>query len=136
MVIIRLLSRTESTPTILAWQVFGVGVATAIPAIHFWQWPSLREWLMLGAMGLVSYVAQTTNINAYRWGEASVMAALDYVRLLYATLLGWLVFATLPTVATWVGASIVVAASIYTIWRESRRRQALASSPDGRGYTP
>lgn len=136
MVIIRLLSRTESTSTILTWQAVGVGIATAVPAIYFWQWPTLEQWGLLVVMGAVSYIAQMANIMAYKWGEASLMASLDYVRLLYATFFGWLVFATLPGVNTLIGAGIIVAASIYTVWREAKRSQALTRSPEGRGYAP
>lgn len=134
MVLIRLLSRTETATTILSWQALGVGIAMALPAFYFWKWPTPIEWLLLAAMGGISYVAQMANIMAYRWGEASVLASLDYVRLLYATLFGWLFFATLPNVSTWIGAGIIVAASIYTVWREDRRNQRLARSPEGRGY--
>jgi len=47
------------------------------------------------------------------------VVALDYVRLLYATLFGLLVFDTFPDAATWIGAGIIVAASIFTIYRET-----------------
>ena len=135
MVIIRLLSRTETSASIMAWQAFGVGVATTIPGIYFWTWPTGEQWVLLIAMGVVSYLAQRANIAAFKYGEASVLASIDYVRLLYAALLGWLLFGDLPTMTTWIGASIIVLASIYTIWRENQRKQQLTRSPDGRGYT-
>jgi drug/metabolite transporter (DMT)-like permease len=135
MVIIRLLSHSESTPTILSWQALGVGFFMAAPAIYFWSWPTLGEWVLLLGLGVISFLAQTANINAYRLGEASVLASLDYIRLLYAVLFGWLFFAQLPAGRTWLGAVIIVAASIYTIWREHRYNQALARSPEGRGYS-
>ena len=75
------------------------------------------------------------NIYAYSWGEASVLASLDYVRLLYATFFGWLVFDTLPGPYTWIGSLVIIAASIYTVQRERKRKQNLARSPDGRGFT-
>ena len=135
MVIIRLLSRTEPSNTILAFQVLGVGIVMAIPA--YWQWldPTATEWLILIGIGFVSYIAQKANIYAYKYGEASMLASLDYVRLIYATALGWVLFGQLPQTATWVGAGIIVLASIYTIHREAKRQQSLARDPDGRGFT-
>ena len=82
-------------------------------------------------MGVVSYLAQMANIHAYKWGEASVLASLDYVRLLYATLFGYLFFDTLPGILTWIGARVIVAASIYTVRREAQRNQKHAASPPG-----
>ncbi len=134
MVIIRLMSKTDSPTTILSWQAIGVGLVIAGPAIWFWQWPTQNEWLLLGLMGVMSYAAQMANIHAYKWGEASVLASLDYVRLLYATILGYLFFSTLPGISTWIGSGIIVAASVFTVWREAKRKQTLTRSPLGRGY--
>ncbi|MCB1458680.1 MAG: DMT family transporter [Nitratireductor sp.] len=136
MVIIRLMSRTESNTTILTWQAVGIGICMAMPGIWYWQWPTPHEWLLLIAMGGISYIAQMFNIMAYRHGEASVMASLDYVRLVYATFFGWLVFDNLPDRFTFIGAAVIVAASIYTIHRETRVRKDLTSNPQSRSHVP
>ena len=135
MVLIRLMSRTERPITILSWQAVGVGLATAGPAIYFWQWPTPGEWMLLIGLGAISYVAQMSNIMAYKWGEASLLASLDYVRLLYATLFGSSLAASLPGINTWIGAGIIVVSSIYMVWREAKHHQELIRSPHGRGYT-
>lgn len=135
MVVIRLLTRTESSTTILAYQAVGVGIVMAGPAWWFWEPPTAREWGLLAAIGFVSYFAQKANILAYRWGEASLLASLDYVRLLHATVLGFLLFDTLPGTATWAGAGIIVLASIYTVYRERVRGRKLSAGPNGRGFT-
>ena len=136
MVIIRLMSRTESNTTILTWQAIGIGICMTIPGIWYWQWPTPLEWMLLLAMGVISYIAQMFNIMAYRYGEASVMASLDYVRLVYATIFGWLVFSNLPDKNTWIGAAVIVAASIYTIHRETRVKKDLTSNPQSRSHLP
>jgi len=135
MVIIRLLSRTDRPITILAWQTVLVGVLICPLAIWQWVWPTWHEALLLVAIGLVSVVAQTCNIQAFKAGEATVLAALDYVRLLWATLIGIAVFGEIPSWQTMLGAAIVIAAALYTVHREARRGQRLARSPSGRGYT-
>ena len=132
MVIIRLLSRSDSPNTILMFQAVGVAIVMIVPAILNWVPPTPREWAILAAIGFVSFFAQKANIYAFKFGEASMLASLDYVRLIYATLFGWLLFSQLPGVATWVGAGIIVLASIYTVRRESRRKKLLASDPVAR----
>lgn len=134
MVMIRLLSRTEPANTILAFQALGVGIVMAVPAIYQWVTPTTHEWVLLALIGIVSFYAQKANIYAFKYGEASLLASLDYVRLIYATALGWLLFEQLPGMGTWVGAGIIVIASIYTVHREARRQQMLARGPDGRGF--
>ena len=135
MVIIRRLSRTDSNMTILTFQAVFVGLAMAVPAFAFWVWPTPTEWALVAALGILSVAGQWLNIQAYRVGEASVMAVLDYSRLIYATLLGWLVFDALPDAWTWGGAAIVVAAAIYIVHREATRKQRILRGPGGKGYT-
>ena len=135
MVIIRLLSRTESSPSILAYQSLGVAVVMIIPAAMYWVKPTLNEWMLLLGVGVVSYFGQKANIYAYKYGEASLLASLDYVRLIYATILGWLLFSQWPQISTGIGALVIVVASIYTVHREAKRQQSLARAPDGRGFT-
>jgi len=135
MVVIRLLSRSEAPASILTYQAVGVAIAMAIPAFLYWQAPTPREWAIIVAIGFVSYFAQKANIYAYKWGEASLLASLDYARLLYATILGFFLFDQLPGLYTWLGALLIVCASIYTVHREARRNQSLARSPDGRGFS-
>ncbi|MEM7068273.1 MAG: DMT family transporter [Pseudomonadota bacterium] len=136
MVVIRILTRTESPTTILTYQALGVGMVVAIPGIWFWQWPTPLEWALLIAMGLISYVAQMLNIIAYKFGEASVMASLDYVRLIYSIFFGWLLFSSLPDFWTLFGAAVIIGASIYTIHREAQKKQTILRTPEGRGKIP
>ena len=132
MVVIRILNRTESTNTILVYQALGVGVIMIVPA--WWQWvtPSPREWALMIAIGFVSFFAQKANILAYRFGEASVLASLDYVRLLFSTIFGAWLFSQWPTKETLAGAMIIVLASLYTVHREAKRKQLLVSSAESR----
>lgn len=134
MVIIRLLSKTESSSSILGYQVLGVGAVTLIPATMVWVQPTPMEWLIIAAIGVTSFFAQKSNIYAYKHGEASLLASLDYVRLLFATMLGYLLFDQLPQISTWIGAGIIVAAAVFTVFREARRKQTLTRAPGGRGF--
>jgi len=133
MVIIRLLSRTDAPNTILMFQAVGVAIIMVIPALIYWVPPTPKEWVILAAIGFVSYFAQIANIYAFKFGEASMLASLDYVRLIYAAAFGWLIFSQLPNVNTWIGAGIIVLASIYTVHREARKKKLLASHPVSRG---
>ena len=131
MILLRLLSRSDSTDTIMTYGALGVGLVMIVPGIYFWQQPTASEWLLLAAVAVVSYFGQRCNIFAYKHGEASLLASLDYVRLLWATLFGFLVFDQLPGMSTWFGAVIVVAAAIFTIYRETRRKSRLTTAASG-----
>ncbi len=118
MVIIRLLSRTEKPATILLYQAVGVAIVMAGPAFYYWQPPTLIEWGLMIMIGVTGWISQLANIYAYKFGEASLLAPIEYTRLLYATLIGIFIFGEFPDSATIAGALIVVLASAYTIQRE------------------
>ena len=129
MVIIRLLSRTEKPATILLYQAVGVALVMLMPALYFWQPPTALEWVLLILIGVTGWISQLANIYAYKFGEASLLAPVEYTRLIYATIIGILIFGEFPDNATITGAVIVVLASAYTIQREYKLKGSI--SPPG-----
>ncbi|MGD9866647.1 MAG: DMT family transporter [Hyphomicrobiales bacterium] len=129
MVIIRKLTRTDRPITILAFQVVGVGLLMLPPAIWFWRTPTLFELAILAGIGVVSVMSQLGNIFAFRAGEASAIAPLDYSRLLYAIAIGMLVFGDWPGPHVFAGGAIVAAAGIYTFYRERKLGQVTSGLP-------
>ncbi|MFC3169926.1 DMT family transporter [Paracoccus fontiphilus] len=78
------------------------------------------------AFGLLGYV---TMVIATRLGEISAIAPFRYSRLIFAIILGVLVFGERPDAWTLSGGAIIALAGIYTMWRESRLRRRTASMP-------
>lgn len=134
MIVVRILTRTDAPITILTYQAFGVGLIVLVPALLTWQTPTLAEWGVLLLIGIISWAAQMANIQAFKAGEATAIASLDYTRLLYATIFGALVFSQWPRLETLIGAAVIIAASIYTVRREAKRGRELARASDARGY--
>ena len=122
MVLIRRIAQTDRPTTILAYQAIFVGVVAAFPAFYFWTSPSPLEWAMMIAIGLLSVAGQYCNIQAFKAGEASAIAPMDYSRLIYATLIGWWIFAELPNPTTVAGAALIVVASVITM-RSARQSE-------------
>lgn len=129
MVLIRKITQSDRPVTILAFQAIGVGFAVAIPAVIFWKTPSLNELVLLGAIGAVSIFAQLGNILAYRAGEASAVAPVEYTRLLYAVAAGYVIFGDWPDWIVFVGAAIIIGSSFYTMRREARVKRVVAPPP-------
>ena len=124
MIIIRILARVDQPVTILTYQAVGVGILMIPPTIWFWQTPTWFELGILVAIGAISAVAQYINILAFKAGEASALAPLEYTRLLFATILGLWLFAEWPEPRVWLGAAIIIVAALYMMNRE--RRSGLA----------
>jgi len=133
MVIIRKISQSDTTITIMTYQSIGVGVMMIVPAIWFWRTPTLHEFGLLGALGCVSILVQTFNVHAFRAGEASAIASLDYTRLVYALFVGLLLFGDWPDNTVFIGAAIIIGAALYTIHREARVGQKLIGIDENTG---
>jgi drug/metabolite transporter (DMT)-like permease len=119
--IIRHLSQFDRSITILSYQALLVGAVMLPFGIYFWVWPTAIQWGMMLAIGLLSVAGQFCNIAGYRAGEASAVAPLDYARLVFAALIGFLVFLEVPSWSTIVGSAIIIATSIYSLRSEQRR---------------
>lgn len=120
---VRALTSTESTSTLLSYQAIFVGVLVAIPAMFVWKTPDMAGLLILIAIGVVSIAAQWLGVQSYRAGEVSVVTGMEYTKLIYASLIGIMVFAEWPDSNTLAGAAIIISASAFTIWRENKVRK-------------
>lgn len=134
MVVIRTLSQFDQPVTILTYQAIGVGLLMLPPTIYFWKTPTFEEALLIVFIGLASALGQTCNILGLRAGEASAVAPLDYTRLLFALLFGWLIFSEWPDPRVFLGAGLIIGAAVYTLHRErtlGRRGRAEAKLETG-----
>lgn len=130
MVITRRMAGADGTLAMLAYSA-GVGfVALSFMLPFAWTTPSPAA-LGLGVMvGVASSVGQWLVILAYRRAAASVLAPFSYTQLIWSTLSGILVFATVPDLYTVAGAAVIVASGLYTAHRErtvARSRGARAA---------
>ncbi len=121
MTIMRQIAQVDRPVTILSYQAIGVGALMTPPAIWYWTTPTLTDIALVIGIGVMSSIGQLCNIQAFKAGEASAIAPLDYARLLYALLFGWIIFAEWPEPRVFIGALIIVAAAIYTLHRERIR---------------
>jgi len=117
---LRQIGRTESTPTIVLWFTCFSMAATGLFLPFYGQWHDARTWAILGALGLLGGMGQLFLTSALRFAPVSVVVPFDYSQLIWAVLLGWALFGTHPTAATWAGAAVIVASGLYTIYREHK----------------
>lgn len=116
--LVRMLSATESSATITAWQSLLMTLLCAGLLPFGWVTPSLADVLLLLAIGSCGGVAQYWMTQAYRFGPASVNSAFNYTGIVWAVLFGWLMWGELPGTAVVVGSVIVILAGLYILHRE------------------
>lgn len=87
-----------------------------------WQTPNLPDFTLLILMALTGVAAQYCYINAMAIGDASFLAPVDYLRLPMAAVADWFVFKLLPGLNVWLGALIIVSATLIITLRERSKR--------------
>ena len=115
---IRDLSRTEQPMVIVFW--FGViSVVLAAPLQPFvMQAHTASDWLLLLGIGISGTWGQLLITMALRFGKVSSVIVMDYSSIVWATLLGFLIFAAVPPATTFLGAPLIVASGLIIAWRE------------------
>ncbi len=120
--ILKRLPATE-TPLIMLFYYGLIGtVLVAPPAIYYWQWPTPLEWIYLTVIGVTGALSQYWWILAFKAGEASVVAPFDYLRLLFAGMIGFVIFSELPDYWMLIGSVMIIGSTVYIAQREARRK--------------
>ncbi|MBY6004085.1 DMT family transporter [Salipiger bermudensis] len=115
---IRRMVQTEQTSAIVFYFTMTSTVLSLLTLPFGWVMPSGPETLMLIAAGLIGGVAQICITSAYRGAEAGLLAPFDYASILFAILIGYLVFAEVPTAMMLLGSAVVIASGVAIILRE------------------
>lgn len=110
----------ESGVAIVFWFAFFSAVLAGIAMIPVWVWPSPTQWALLAGIGLVSAIAQIMMTEAYRSGEASLLAPFEYSAIIWTTALGALIWAEMPDAWDFLGILVLVGAGLYIWHREMK----------------
>jgi drug/metabolite transporter (DMT)-like permease len=132
--LVRRLSESETPLMILTQFALFSTLLLAVPAIWVWRWPDAWGWTLAVGVALSATVGQFFWVQAFKAGEMSAVAPFEYMRLPFAVFMGWLVWGEMPVVWTYVGASIVIASTLYIAHREhqlarERRRADALKTP-------
>jgi drug/metabolite transporter (DMT)-like permease len=120
-VLTRFLSRTETSIAILFWSNLALMAGGAATAPFGWEPVSSGAALWFVVAGVSNGAAHFFIIEALRAGEASAVAPVRYTALIWAALLGFVVWGEVPGLWLWAGAAVIVASSLYMIRAERRR---------------
>lgn len=128
----KLLTGRESTLAIMVWVAVITTAFSAVPGLLAWQSPDDFELTWLLVIGVFGPIGQYFGISAFRVGEASFLAPVDYVRLLISVVVGFWLFAERPDPWTALGALVIVGSTLYVNHREmqvARARRAASALP-------
>lgn len=133
MIDIKILARTDSSLTIATYMVVFLIPITFVAALFVWQWPTLDQLLLLFILGACGSAGHMLFTEAFKYGDTTMLMPLDFTKLIWAAMVGFLFFGQVPDLWTWVGGAVIFSSATYITYREHQlaRRAAreAANSP-------
>ncbi len=128
MIVTRMLRETANTVLVtgnlLATLLFG-----AIISPFAWVTPSARDFALMSLFGANSLMALACVNLSLKWAAASVVVPYQYTLIIWAIVLGLVVFGDMPDALMLLGAAVIIGAGLYIFWRERSRRDADEAQP-------
>jgi drug/metabolite transporter (DMT)-like permease len=116
----RLASRTDSTETSFFWTGTVGAVVMTAAGVWFWEPMAPADWAWMALLCVTGVTGHWLLIRTYEAAEASVVQPFAYLQLVFASLLGLVLFGEAIRLNVAWGAALVIAAGLFTLWRAGR----------------
>jgi drug/metabolite transporter (DMT)-like permease len=123
-ILARRMSATESLASLMFWFTAIGLVATSIVLPFVWITPAWPDVLPFAVVAILTTFAHLFITQAFRYGEVSLLAPMEYTALIWGVIYGWLIWGDLPDLWVFVGAGIMIASGVYLLHREHKLGKA------------
>jgi drug/metabolite transporter (DMT)-like permease len=120
-VAVRGMTATESTATLLMWQIATMGVLHSLLLLFGFRMPTAADAALLVLSGIANAIGQYLWTRALMLAPATAVSPFYYLMLVWALAIGYLVWGDVPTLGLLVGSGIVVASGLFLLWHEAQR---------------
>ncbi len=117
-------SGTEPTRVIMFYYAFWNAFFAALPALFTWIAPTGTELVLLVLIGVMGMGGQALITHGLSMGDATALVPLDYLRVIYAAILGFILFGEVPGAWSFGGMALILAASLYLVLTERKGKKA------------
>jgi len=119
LVITRMMPRDGAITTLIWTSAVQMALAAAfVPLV--WTLPDIADAPAFAAAGVLNLCGQMLLVAAFQRAPASMLAPFSTIQIIFAAIVGWLVFHTFPDFWTWVGTAAILAGGLLVWWRETR----------------
>jgi len=131
-VAVRGMTRTESANTLVIWQLTVLAVCHSLLLCLGWRRPSAIDAALLFGTGFVNAIGQWFWTKALHLAPAPAVTPFYYLMLVWALVVGFVIWGDVPSAGLLIGSAIVVATGLFLFLREARLQQALSAARRGK----
>jgi len=129
LVVIKVLTRTESSVTVALYSSLLQTPIAFMFAIFFWQWPTAEQLVWLAGIAIFGTISQLALTEAFRKADATLVLPADFTKVIWASLIGYFFFDQVPEIWVGIGAVVIFSAVFYNSYSDSRFSRAGNSTP-------
>ncbi|PPR79188.1 MAG: Riboflavin transporter [Alphaproteobacteria bacterium MarineAlpha2_Bin1] len=120
MITTKKLSSTEAPTTLMFYQGFLSSLFIAPLCLFYWITPSLYEFILLFMLAIFGSLSVNCTIRALKLADTTVVSPIEYIRIIFASFAGFVIFMEIPSIWTLVGGMVIIFSTVYIAYRESR----------------
>lgn len=129
MIYVRRLAQRDSTASIIFWFTLSTTLLSGAFMPFQWVTPQGWDWLLLIIVGLLGGCAQIAMTAAFTEAPAAAIMPFKYASMIWAVLIGWLIWGETPGLNIWLGWPLVVVSGLYIVYRETKLKRSTAGAP-------
>lgn len=119
----KLLTDDESLLSMLFFSALGTAILGFIPALLTWETPTMQELGFLALLGGGGSLILFCLLKAYGATEVAPLQPFKYFELVLSAIFGFIIFQEFPTTSTLLGAAIIIPATLYIAFYETRKQK-------------
>lgn len=123
-IIIKSLSRTDSSVTITLYMVLLMTPLSLVPAVFVWEWPTWHQLFFLVLVGGFGTLGHLSMTQAIKLAPTNAVMPIDFVRLIWVAIIGYFIFGEVPDIFIWVGGAMIFASGLWIAHSENEIRKS------------
>ncbi len=131
MISVKVLSRTDSSLTTVLYSAIVVTPIAFVAALFVWRAPTLDELALLAVIGVLGTLGQYCMAQAFKEADVTAVLPINFLSLIWASIIGYLAFAEVPDIWTWAGGIMIFTGATTIALRESRIKKQRSRRPLG-----
>jgi len=124
-VIAKKLTEKDTIISITFWQAMGCVPLALVASLFVWETPTLTQLLYLLGIAGLGTLGHALVYASLKLGKVSFLLPLDYIRIIWSTLLGFLLFGSLPTLYLYAGTFLIISATAFISYREIQKNKEI-----------